>query len=274
MDMARNIGKMAVVALAPRPYSSKIIHAGALVSDTRQFFATWNCDQTVPANLTRIIDGNLLAKSSRTRLKEISSAFRERYLGDPDTIAALTLLVHANVSASVLHPILFFFASEADPLLGDCVTDLISSRFAAGEREITISSVTRWLMDAVTAKRTVGKWSESTATRIARGLLSTLRDFDIITGKAQKRLHRPFVATPGFAFIAFALNQRGLSGDQLLHHSTWDRFLWGRMDVEAHLLQAHQENLLRYQAAGRIIRLDFPATTREEYARVLTYGAL
>jgi hypothetical protein len=255
-------------------YSAKIVQASGLVADTRLLLAAWNPAQSVPQNVQHVMNENVLAKISRARLKKELAAFKQRYLQDAEVAAALAELVQRDVPGELLHPILYFLTMQADPLLGDCVVGLLAPRLAAGQRDISTAIVAAWLLEAVQAGKTVGLWSPSTVERVAHGLLATLRDFDIITGKAKKRLHRPYVATPAFAFIAFLLHRAGISGERLVTDGTWARFLLSRRDVEAHFVAADQEGLLHYHAAGRIVRVEFPTTSLMEYARVLAARTL
>ena len=71
------------------PYSSKIIRAGALLPDTKLLLAHWNLSDDVEANLRRIQQENLFGKASRSRIAEILAIFKQRYLGDPQVLAAL-----------------------------------------------------------------------------------------------------------------------------------------------------------------------------------------
>ena len=43
----------------------------------------------------------------------------------------------------------------------------------------------------------------------------------------------------------------------------------GRDGVERFLIEADQNGLLEYQAAGSVVRIGFPTQSLEEYARVL-----
>ncbi len=262
------------VPMTQHKYSTKIINAGALLDDTLLLLADWDLQQSVGDNLERVTRENSLAKGSRARLKEELVAFKGRYLGDASIIAALVTLVRAHAPPSLLHPILYALTIQADPLIGDFVAAQIAPLFRAGARTITTRQAQAWLLAAVEAGLTARPWSAPTAERVAQGILATLRDFAIIQGKAKKLLRQPVLAAPAFAAIAFLIHRQEPSAARVLAHPIWERFLMERPDVERACLRAHQENVLVYQAAGRVLRLDFPAATIEEYAHVLVERAL
>src|SRR6266516_2007214 len=99
------------------PYSSKIIKASALLPDTKLLLAHWNLSDDVEANLRCIRQENLFGKASRSRVAEILAIFRQRYLGDPQVLAALVTLVQADTPATMLDPILYFRTAQAYLLL-------------------------------------------------------------------------------------------------------------------------------------------------------------
>ena len=75
------------------------------------------------------------------------------------------------------------------------------------------------------------------------------------------------------ALLAFLLSRTQRSGDRLLHDPAWQVFFLSEQAVEHFFFEAHQEQLLEYHAAGRVIRIAFPAATLEEYAHALTRRA-
>ncbi len=74
-------------------YSSKIIKAGALLSDTKALLSHWDPELSVGENLQRIRHQNLLGKTSRSRAEDILAIFRQRYLAENSVAKALARLV-------------------------------------------------------------------------------------------------------------------------------------------------------------------------------------
>ena len=119
----------------------------------------------------------------------------------------------------------------------------------------------------------ISAWSENTLVRATRELLSTLRDFGILQGAVNKRLAPIYLPVEAFAYLAFYLQQHQPSGERLLDDPEWQLFFLSRHAVEQFFLEAHQQHLLEYHAAGSIIRITFPAASIEEYAHALTQRA-
>jgi hypothetical protein len=257
----------------PGSYSSKIRKAGALLPDTKLLLAHWNLSDEVEANLRRILHENLFGKASRSRVAEILTIFKQRYLRDADILKALVTLVQHEVSPTKLDPILYFLTVQADPLLYAVVTEVLVPLSAQGHPEVPVKEIEDWLHQQIAAGKTEGIWSAETINRAAQGILSTLRDFHILEGQVKKRLASLYLPPESFAFIAFLLSRTQRSGDRLLHDPAWQLFFLADQAVEQYFFEAHQEQLLEYHAAGRVIRIEFPTATLEEYAHALARRA-
>lgn len=253
-------------------YTSKIIKGGALMPDTVSILAAWDMAMSPEQNLDRLLRQNVLSKSSRMRSADVLTVFRRRYVTSPDMLVGLVTLVR-GFPAPYLSPLMYVQTALTDRLVFDFVVDFVGPRSLGWRREIFTAEVRAWLLDQVAAGKTEAAWSPATADRIAQGLLSTLRDFGALEGKAAKRtaiLHLPL---PAFAFLAFVVWSRTGSSRRFFADRVWRLFPLDRGSVERLLAEAHQEGLLQYQAAGRVVRLDFPAHRVEEYAHVLVEGS-
>ena len=257
-------------ALGNKRYSSKIIKAGALLPDTKLLLETWDTDADVESNVERVRDENLLGKSSRSRVEDVLRIFRQRYLEDPVMLRALVTLVKGGMTVESLDRVLYYQAVRSDPLLHDLVTEVLADWSSRSDREVRAWEVQNWVEEQVEADHTERPWSFEVQRRVVQGLLSTLRDFGILEGSVKKRIAYVYLPLDAFAFIAFQLAVEGRSGERLLNDPEWRLFFLPQGGVERFFLEAHQEGLLEYYAAGRVVRIDFPVEDLEDYAGFLT----
>ena len=236
-------------------------------------FAHWEEVATVAQNLERLRRENVFGKASRSRIEDILAIFRQRYLEEPGVVEALVRLCKAHLAAPVLDRILYFHACRSDRLLHDVATEVLYEFHLDGRKDIYSTDLQSALSQWVAEGKTAGKWSTYTVERVAQGLLSTLRDFGLLSGAAKKHLAPAFLPLEAFAYIAFYLRERQPSGDKLLKDEEWKLFLLSVQQVERLFLEAHQAGLLEYHAAGSVIRIDFPARSLEEYAGVIAQRA-
>lgn len=254
-------------------YTTRIIKAGALFEDTITFLSHWDLNSSEQENLEGFRSKNIFAKASRSRVEDILAVFRRRYLNDPMTFRALTALVRASFPREYLKLILYFHTARADPLVYDVVTRFLYSLYRSGRKVVIPLELERlihlWCKDG----KTTTSWSQGTISRVTRGLLATLRDFGILEGDVKKRISPARLPLLSFAYLAFYLWWETPSGQEILESDDWHLFFLSQRDVEQLFLEAHQHDLLEYQAAGSVIRIDFPAASLEEYAYALAKRA-
>jgi hypothetical protein len=258
------------VGPAPPPYTSKIIKAGAVLADTKTLLAHWDLAASAQENMERTQRDNLFGKASRSRVRDVLAIFRQRFLGEEFVTRALVVLVKQKLPAASLDRILFFHAARSDRLLHDVVTEVLAPLSARGITDIDVLEFQKPLKKWMAEEKTSAPWSDATVERIAQGLLSALRDFGVLQGAVNKRIAPAYLPVKAFAYLAFYLKQHQPSGAKLAELPDWKLFFLPREGVERSLFEAHQSGLLEYHAAGSVTRLDFTASTLEEYAHVLT----
>jgi hypothetical protein len=251
------------------PYTSKIIKAGALIADTKTLLSHWDVDCSVHENVKRLQRDNVFGKASRSRVEDILAIFRSRYLTEKPVTNALVTLVRQKFPIAALERLFYFHSARADQLLYDTVTETLVPLRASGLIDINVSHLQSSLTQWVDEGKTTGHWSDPTITRIARGLLSALRDFGVLQGNVHKKIAPAHLPVESFAYVVFYLKQYQPSGVQLIGLPDWKLFFLGKESVEQFLFEAHQRGLLEYHVAGSVTRLTFPAETLEEYANVL-----
>lgn len=252
-----------------RQYTSRIIKASALLADTKALLAAWDLNKSTAQNLEQIRQQNTLGKTSRMRLEDVLTIFRQRYLDDPDIVTMLVVLTQGHAPAQWIDPLLYFFSAQNDCTLHDFVTQVLYERKRAGYLDLPTLVVQNALRSWVAEAKTASPWNEETIERVAQGILATLRDFGVLEGKVNKQISPIYLPLESFALIAFWLMMRVQSGMRVLHSDEWRLFFLEVPGVERLFIEAHQEKLLTYYAAGSVVRLEFPVTTAKEYAHGL-----
>jgi bacteriophage exclusion system BrxA-like protein len=97
---------------------------------------------------------NLFGKASRSRVEDILSVFKQRYLKDPELLGALVKLAKGRIPAESLDRILYFQATRSDPLLHDLVTEVLANWSARSDREVRVWEVHNWVDEQVAAGKT------------------------------------------------------------------------------------------------------------------------
>jgi hypothetical protein len=252
-------------------FTSRIIKASALITDSKILLANWQAGLSTPENIAALYQSNPFGKSSHSRLEDMLPILRRRYMADPVVASGLATISRSS-SPGVLKQLLYFYSVRADPLLFAFVTEELLDRYRRGRQDVPTDEVIRLLREWVDVGRTTTRWSSETISRVAQGILATLRDFDILTGAVHKRLNPPPLSLTAFAFLAFDLSRTRPSGAQLLGDPKWQVFFLEPNMTERLFIAADQAGLLRFAAAGTVVRVDFPVKSLEDYSEFLTHA--
>ena len=262
-----------VVAHRVRYSANDSARIGGLVPETVAVLGMWDPEAPFDANLARVTRENWLGRESRVRAKRLLAVMRRRYLTDGETREALRALVTGHFPREGLRSVLYFHTLRREPLLEAVVREIVVPFSRRGQAIVPPAEVVRAMRRWAQEGRTAEPWSHVTTQRTAQGMLTTLRDFGLLEGAAIKRVAPAHLPVAAFAYIAFVLHQEAPSGQRVLYSPAWELFFLTTDGVERLFVEAQQERLLEYHAAGSIIRLDFPAATLPEYARDLAQRA-
>lgn len=255
-----------VEAAFDRGYNSRLQKGGALLEDMRLLVRSWQ-DGCEKKQADAVVVENLLGKRTRARARDtFRRAFLPRFVnGCPrEAWKIVRELEDRNVPIEILRPIYYWITARNERLLHDFVCSELLRRSERQEQRITTNDVSAWLRAQLTAR---GKaWSEAVTTKVARGMLASLRDFGILEGAVKKKIAPVYVPIESFTYIAFAIDREGSTGSGLVNHRDWALFLFSPPVVELMFLEADRHGLLRYHAAGKIVRIDFPTSTYKEMA--------
>ncbi len=261
--------KSKVKRLQKQLYTSRIQKGGALLEDMRMLVRSWH-DGGRAKQRDRVIVENVLGKKTRARALDIyQEAFVPRFIrgNPPEAWKIVRPLEEREVPMEILRPVYYWITARSDRLLYDFVIDETLARSKSPDLSIRVDETKNWIKKKLTEHGQF--WSESVTVRVAQGFLAALRDFGIIEGATKKRVAPIYLPIESFAYLAFCLHELGSSGERLIRHMDWKLFLMEPHVVESLFLDAHQNRLLHYEAAGKIYRIEFFAQNREEMADVI-----
>lgn len=246
-------------------FSSRIIKGGALLADTRRFLEAWDPREGLQENLDRIGSIGALGKT-RMRQGEVLEVLRHRFAEPgPEVPRTLRELVE---DPRAFREACYYEAARADPLLATFAEEALFAWYEEGRREVRFGDVLEWFA----VDNRVPRWNEETRARVARGLLSALRDFGILEGSSRgrrKSLVPPHLTLRGFAYVALRERGHQPSDRALLEAPVWRRYLLQPEVVRRSFHEADRSGILRFAEAGSIIRIDWFIKDLEEVPRVL-----
>jgi hypothetical protein len=246
--------------------TSRIIKGGALLEESRRFVDMWNCEAAPEQNLAAFRGRNLLGKRSRARAEDTIAILRQRFVEPgPEVICALRRLA---LRADVFRDACYFEAARNDRLLAYVAGTTLMGLADRGWVKVTVEDVERALLDRPPSE-VVNGWGEATRRRVVHGLLSALRDFGVLEGKASKHIAPPHITFGGFVYVLGRLRQTATSSHEIVNHPCWRWWLLDSRRVRSFLLEADREGILSFADAGSALRIDWRTDGLEEMVRVV-----
>ena len=250
--------------------SSFTIIKGSLIDETYAAFQSWDLEQDKQSNLRRIKERNVLGAKSAHWLRDVAFVLSRRF----DTAGRdrpLVELALAGCDRDVWKPILLFHMTRDEFLVRDFLIRWLYSQFAQGTYRLQTGDVTSYLT-SLSKKNGVewsGKWTDSTTSRVASGLLRMATDFDLLTGTLHKEFASYHLPEQSFIYLLHAMADVEPNARRIIDAEDWHIFLMDTSDVERELLRLHQFRKVHYEVAGSLAHLKLPHRSSADYAREL-----
>jgi Putative inner membrane protein (DUF1819) len=244
--------------------TARIIKGGALLDDSRRFVETWNLGSSADENLRDFRLENLLHKRSRSRAEDTVAILRQRFVNPGEEVipALKALLPYARSFTEAC----YFEAARSDDLLAHVAGDVLYERRGRTGTAINVDQVERDLLDGP-AGTTMSEWGQSTRARVLQGILSALRDFGILEGRARKYLARPHLSAKGIAYVLGRLRDLEDSSHDIVTSRAWRWWFYDERDIRAALLGADRDGVIRFAQAGSAVRIDWHVNDPEGAVR-------
>jgi hypothetical protein len=203
-----------------QPFLPRLSGAGSLRRELEQVLAVAEPDASLSRYRELILDRNAAGKSSASMRSWTWKRLKNRYLLDP-RVPEFTAFrscmdrAHAPGDRGLLA---FLMMARTDRLFREVVTATVSPHLDTGGVLITAEAVDGAVRSI--AERTNAAWTESSMKGVVSHLLSSCKDFGIVTGSATKRTVR---TRPGALVTEFAVRLARLEGltDRQVLRSRW-----------------------------------------------------
>ena len=249
-------------------YTIALCKGAALVDETRTLVQHWTPGEQTDHFVERVLGHNLLARATAYRTKDIvRRVFARRFLVPTDVPARrLKRMMDNRLSRNLFTEILFLYAARSDSLLYDFTTEVFWPACRRRRSILNGDDVIAFLAEATDKGRIQQPWSGQVQVKIARGVLSTLRDVGFLREK--RRGHREIVSyylsDEGVAYLAHELHEAGLSDSGLCEHQDWHLFGLDRGRVLGRLDSLSEDKGMLVQRAGSVVRITWKYETVEE----------
>ncbi len=250
--------------------SSFTIIKGSLIDQTYAVFRDWDFGKSRTENLRGVRENNTIGVTSTHWARDVAKVIGRRF--DPTgRDRPLVNLAIAGCERDVWKPLLLFHMTRDEFLVRDFLVHWIYPQFVQGAHRLHTDNVAKYLA-SLSKKKGIewsGKWSDSTTSRVASGLLRIATDFGLLTGTLHKEFASYQLPEQSFIYLLHAMADVEPNARRIVDAEDWHMFLMDTPDVERELLRLHQFRKVHYEVAGSLAQLKLPHGSSADYAREL-----
>jgi len=249
-----------------RVVSSFTVIKGSLIGPTYEAFQGWDYNLTKRQNLDRMAVG----ASSANWQRDVSKTLNRRF--DPEgRDRALVELAKARFDPEAWRPLLLWHMTRDEFLVRDFLVGWLYPQFTSGTFRVRTEDVLGYVKSLTKRKSVVwsGKWSDSTTSRVASGLLRLACDFGLMHGSQAREFASFHLPDPSLLYLLHAMSEAEPNARKMIQSKDWRMYLMDASDVEREILRLHQFRNLHYEVAGSLSQLELPHRTALDCARGL-----
>jgi hypothetical protein len=250
------------------PYSSRNSSKGALLTEAKVLFSHLAKGNSLGSARQGVFQDNIFVKKTNQTRKRCWEVLHSRYFPqgeDLEQIHPIIALFRTKASEKIKQGVLYYHFAISDLFSYEVTTELIYDWYRRGLTNVAPRNIHEFLDFKKKVHPEINKWSPQTRLSLVSHYLSAMRDFGILEGKNQKRVHRTTVEEDLFLYILTYLRDCGKSPKAILGNDDFKLFLLSQQEVEFRLIEAQRKGGIHFQRAGHIVSLDLPWRSILEY---------
>ena len=154
--------------------------------------------------------------------------------------------------------LLYLHYALRDHLTFDFITQKLWKKWNTQNYAVFPDDITKMLDDVVASEPKIQTWTEATRTRLSTIILSSLKDFGILSGKQKKKLVKPVLPLFTVEHILKILAVEGVRGNLVIKDPIWRLFLCSEHEVANYLQQLSFHRKIQFERAGDTVVIATP----------------
>ena len=244
-----------------------------MIEETRRLLRHWRSGEPLDDFTRRVQEEGLLGNSTAYRTRDaVTRVFAPRFLRPTDKPARiLQKVLSSGLPGRVFTELLFVFAARQDPLIYDFAVREYWPTVRRGRSAMDTDSMLSFLSEAHCDGRLDNRWSDTVSIRIARCVLSLLRDVGLLREavRGRREIVNYRMSDEGAALLARELHESGVTDSSLCNHSDWKLFGMAPSEVVERLDGLGEHRGVIVQRAGSVVHFTWVVKSIEELVDVL-----
>lgn len=247
------------------PYNGRYITKGAMIAETGALVGALAAGLRLADARGRVLDGALFPQRARASRERMWDLINYAYLsGPPWVLAELQAAYQAGPQSREFVSLLYLLFVLRDQLTYDFVTVTLWAKWSAEQLAVSNADLFGLIDRAGETQPQVARLASATRLRLAQNILTSLRDFGLLTGARNKTLVRPVLPLPTAEHLLRILVTEGVRGAEVLRDPTWRLYLCQESDVADVLSRLAQARRIHFEKVGGTVVLETPEAWRAE----------
>lgn len=236
---------------------SSIGHHGAYIWETKRIFDEYVDLKSLDGVRSRVVEDNILNKSSESYRKSIFKEIARRYIPDREQYEETPLIrvVTGPVSEMVQNWILYYEYST-DDLVRVLTREFLYPKHQKGALSVESGEIVCFLDELEDKHSEIGEWSERTKEQVSKHYLAALKNFDLLEGQQTKEFKHVYPPDEVVTYVLYTLFERDtITTDEIIDHNDWRLLLLDPGEVRGRLRDLSPE-YIRYEKRGDVERIE------------------
>ncbi|WP_301663207.1 BrxA family protein [Methanoculleus frigidifontis] len=241
------------------PYCARNL-IGALLRESEKVFALLSAGEPLENIREQATNGTLFSQKALLSRKRFWNMLSVRYFQLPDwvindLIGAYRVAPHSAEFTSLL----YVHYALRDHLTFDFITQRLWSKWNSHQLDVSPDDILKMLDESAESEPQIATWTDATRERLSTIILSSLRDFGVLSGKQKKRLTKPVLPLFVVEHILHILTAEGVRGNTVLKDPIWRLFLCTDDEIAHYLQQLGLNRRIHFERVGETVVLQTPA---------------
>jgi len=238
-------------------FTSNIAHHSSYIWETKKILEEYSKLESFEELKDRVLEDNILNKSSESYRKEILKEISRRYIPEKEEYKETPLLKAINSDlADYEKEWIIYYEFSKDDLVYHLITNFIYYKYSQGATYIDKEEIVEYLNDLEEDHPEIQDWSEYTILQVAEHILSALKNFGVLEGSKKKKFK--YISPPNqvIVYTLYSLLENGIERSKdIIDHDDWKLFMFNEDSVRNKLSNISPE-FIRYEKRGSVEKIE------------------
>jgi len=233
---------------------------GSLLRESEKLFSSLDKGHSIDELRNDVIYGNLFTQKALLSRKRFWNMLVVRYLKSPEwVIDDLLTAYRRGPHSEEFLSLLYLHYALSDHFTFDFIAKHLWKKWKSRDFIVSKDDLMKVIDDSAHDHPQMKKCSYATKEKLSSIILTSLRDFKILSGKQKKHLIKPVLPLFTVEHILHILILEGAKGNEVLTDPIWHLFFCSTDEIAHYFHQLELNRIIRFERVGNTVVLQTPA---------------